>query len=83
MLIEYITTGSRRKFTRGLIFAALALSLTGCALGPVGGAAVSLVSGTMTGVSDITSNVVSSAVDGTGSDTTDTTPLDSNPEPTR
>jgi len=58
-----INTGSKRKLARGFIFLGLAVSLSGCALGPIGGAAISLASGTLTGAADITSSVVGGAVD--------------------
>ncbi len=70
MAIENIHTVSKRGLTRSFFFCALALSLSGCALSPIGGAAISLVSGTVTGVSDITSNVVGTAVDTTNPDNT-------------
>ena len=63
-----ISTGSKNGLTRSFIFSIIALSLSGCALGPIGGAALSLASGTMTAASDITSNVVGSAVDATAPD---------------
>lgn len=67
MSIESIHTGSKidskRGLTRGFVFCLLALSLSGCAAGPIAGAALSLASGTLTAASDVTSNAVGSAVD--------------------
>jgi hypothetical protein len=63
MSIVSIYNDRKRGLVRGFIFAAFALSLSGCALGPVGGAAISLASGTLTAASDITSSVVGTAVD--------------------
>lgn len=63
MDIESIYNRSKRKLARGFSLSILALALSGCAGGPIVGAAVSLASGTLTAASDITSNVVGTAVD--------------------
>ncbi len=58
MSIKSVHAGSTRGLYRCGIFALLAISLSGCAAGPIAGAAVSLASGTLTAASDVTSNVV-------------------------
>lgn len=63
MLNKSSVTGSSRGLGRGFVFVLLALSLSGCAVGPIAGAAVSLVSGTVTAAADVTSSVVGGAVD--------------------
>jgi len=63
MSIVSIYNDKKRGLIRGFIFSVFAISLSGCALGPIGGAAISLASGTLTAASDITSSVVGTAVD--------------------
>lgn len=63
MHIENFRNAPCRIFIRGLIFASLAAQLSGCAVGTVAGAAVSVASGTLTAAADITSSVVGGAVD--------------------
>jgi len=63
MSFESICKGPHRGLIRGPIFLLLAVSLSGCAVGTIAGAAVSLASGTLTAAADVTSSVVGTVVD--------------------
>ena len=63
MVIETFRNAPLRTLFRGLIFAGLAVHLSGCAVCTIAGAAVSVASGTLTAAADVTSSVVGGAVD--------------------
>jgi len=63
MSIINIILEPKRGLIRGFVFALFALTLSGCAVGSVAGAAVSLVSGTVTAAADVTSSVVGGVAD--------------------
>ena len=63
MSIMNIILEPKRGLVRGFVFALFALTLSGCAAGSVAGAAVSLVSGTVTAAADVTSSVVGGVSD--------------------
>ncbi len=63
MSIMNIILEPKRGLIRGFVFTLFALTLSGCAVGSVAGAAVSLVSGTVTGAAEVTSSVVGGVAD--------------------